>query len=121
MDVATAHAAPTPSASTPAFNKGLLVLHTVGLLGLTEWHYAARKALVRTTLRDAMRPGFFDPAADRLQAGHMILVTAWDGAAQLYVLASDGERVTLAPMCWTGTIPHPPTTIATEAPHAGSD
>lgn len=113
--------APAQPAQPAAFDRRLLTFHCVGMMGLTTWHYAARRAFTFTPLRAALRPGFFDQAAADLHPGHIIIITALDGAAQLYVLANDGARLTTAPMCWTGTIPHPPAIISTEAPDARTD
>jgi hypothetical protein len=49
--------------------------------GFTLWHYRARAcALARTAA-----PGFFNPAADMLAVGDMLLVSASDGGRVLFV------------------------------------
>ena len=46
--------------------------------GFTLWHY--RAAVARATAQ-----GFFDPAADMIAAGDMVLVSAADGGRVLFV------------------------------------
>ena len=79
--------------------------------GFTLWHYKAlHLPMWRLTL-----PGFFDPVGenDRMRVGDMILASASDGGATLYVGAgSQGARFTLTPVnsIFTETAcPTPPT------------
>ena len=94
------------------FDNRLLTFETVSI-NHTTWHYAALKAFIRTPLRTALRPGFFDAAAGRLRPGDFLTISAIDGAATLYVLSDADGRLVLAPMAWTGTIPHPLAVIST--------
>ena len=55
--------------------------------GFTLWHYKIHAAL---TL--AAAPGFFNPAADMLSAGDMILVSGSNGGTLIVVAASSEER-----------------------------
>jgi len=60
--------------------------------GFTLWHYRQRGLLA-----DVTPPGFFDGAAEMLQHGDMILVSAVDGGRQLFC-TKEGERVTVGPL-----------------------
>lgn len=58
--------------------------------GFTLWHYRAAAA----PLARAAGPGFFNPAADMIAAGDMVLVSAADGGRILFVAsASDAGGV----------------------------
>jgi hypothetical protein len=63
--------------------------------GFTLWHYRA-PALA---LKQVVAPAFFDPAADMLAVGDMILVSASDGGGVVFVTsASDAGGVSVARM-----------------------
>ena len=71
--------------------------------GFTLYHYRANVDTLgatiakATTLADVATEGFFAPAANMLAPGCMILVSAVDGGAQLYVTGRGGEtRVMVA-------------------------
>ena len=49
--------------------------------GFTLWHYRAE----RDALATVDRPGFFDAAADLLQGGDMMLISARDGGRARFV------------------------------------
>jgi len=58
--------------------------------GFTLWHYRAAAC----PLAHATAPGFFNPAADLISAGDMLLVSAADGGRVLFVAnASDTAGV----------------------------
>jgi hypothetical protein len=66
--------------------------------GFTAWHYRMPKH----PLTHALRPGFFSPAADMLEPGDTITVSAEDGGAILFVhKATIGEPVVVEPMART--------------------
>ena len=61
--------------------------------GFTLWHYRAAAAPMARTAA----PGFFNPAADMIAAGDMVLVSAADGGRVLFVAAASeagGVRTT---------------------------
>jgi hypothetical protein len=61
--------------------------------GFTLWHYKAGAG----GLPVAAEPGFFDPAADLLSSGDMVLVSSPAGGRVLCV-ASGATGVTTAPL-----------------------
>ena len=61
--------------------------------GFTLWHYKISSG----TLPDAAIPGFFDPAADMLSSGDMVLVSSTAGARML-CLADSGTSLVAAPL-----------------------
>lgn len=73
-------------------------LSTLGFAqGFTLWHYKA----LHMPLWRLMLPGFFDPVgeSDRMRVGDMILLSAADGGACLYIgPGSQGARFTLTPI-----------------------
>lgn len=61
--------------------------------GFTLWHYKASAGQLAQT----ERAGFFNPAADMLASGDMMLVSAGDGGKLLFVAsAHEGRGVTTA-------------------------
>ena len=64
--------------------------------GFTLWHYRANvptlgASLVQPVDLDEVRaPGFFDPAADMLAAGDMVLVSSPGTGAALFITAVAG-------------------------------
>ena len=58
--------------------------------GFTLWHYKAGT----TGLPVSARPGFFDPAADLLASGDMVLVSSPAGGRVLCVEVADGAVAT---------------------------
>lgn len=70
--------------------------------GFTLWHYRANRHTLAGSLigpmpvARALAPGFFDPAADLLEDGDMMLLSAEDGGALLSIgVTSAGVRATL--------------------------
>ena len=61
--------------------------------GFTLWHYKAETG----GLPNAAKSGFFDPAADMLATGDMMLVSAPEGGRVLFVAAGE-SGVTTAPL-----------------------
>jgi hypothetical protein len=61
--------------------------------GFTLWHYKAEAG----ALPAAAKNGFFDPAADMLVTGDMMLVSAPEGGRVLFVAANE-SGVTTAPL-----------------------
>ncbi len=59
--------------------------------GFTLWHYACQG----DGLADTAQPGFFDPAADLLTGGDMMLISAQDGGGARLVQADAGRVATL--------------------------
>jgi hypothetical protein len=59
--------------------------------GFTLWHYAGKA----DRLEDTTQPGFFDPAADLLSGGDMMLISARDGGGARLVQAEAGRVATL--------------------------
>lgn len=51
--------------------------------GFTLWHYRAASPMAR-----AAAPGFFNPAADMINTGDMVLVSASDGGGVLFVASA---------------------------------
>jgi hypothetical protein len=70
--------------------------------GFTLWHYRANvptlgATLVQpATLAEIGAPGFFDPAADMLAPGDMLLVSTREAGKVLFVAATDGGVRTAA-------------------------
>ncbi len=70
--------------------------------GFTLWHYRANvptlgAALVQPATLDEVRaPGFFDPAADMLAAGDMVMVSTPAAGGVLFVTGIDGGVRTAA-------------------------
>jgi hypothetical protein len=70
--------------------------------GFTLYHYRANVDTLgatiakATTLATVTAEGFFAPAADMLAPGDIILVSAVDGVAQLYVTNRGGETRMMA-------------------------
>ena len=68
--------------------------------GFTLWHYRANvptlgATLVQpATLAEVAEPGFFDPAADMLATGDMMLVSAPEGGRVLFVAAGESGVIT---------------------------
>jgi len=63
--------------------------------GFTLWHYRA----AGSPMAAIAAPGFFDPAADMLAAGDMMLVSAADGGRVLFVTtASEVAGVATTPL-----------------------
>jgi hypothetical protein len=62
--------------------------------GFTLWHYAAKA----DHLVDIARSGFFDPAADMLTDGDMMLISAREGGRASLIQANAGQ-VTTVPLC----------------------
>lgn len=62
--------------------------------GFTLWHYKAGAA----SLADVSADGFFDPAADMIAAGDMMMISAPDGG-RLIVVAASGKSVRTAALC----------------------
>jgi hypothetical protein len=62
--------------------------------GFTLWHYKAGAGGVPMTTA----PGFFDPAADLLSGGDMVLVSSPAGGRVLCV-AAGAAGITTAPLC----------------------
>ena len=67
--------------------------------GFTLWHYRANVATLAGTLvppasaEEVQAPGFFDPAADMLAAGDMLLVSTPAAGRLLFVSGTeDGVR-----------------------------
>ena len=61
--------------------------------GFTLWHYRAPSC----PMARAAAPGFFDPAADMINTGDMVLVSAADGGRVLFVTgAGDKSGVATA-------------------------
>ncbi len=71
--------------------------------GFTLWHYRANVPTVCATLvapasaEEVAAPGFFDPAADMLAQGDMLLVSTKDAGQLLFVTGTEGG-VRTAPM-----------------------
>jgi hypothetical protein len=71
--------------------------------GFTLWHYRANVPTLDATLTLAASaeqiaaPGFFDPAADMLAQGDMLLVSTKDAGRLLFVTGTRGG-VSTAPM-----------------------
>ena len=67
--------------------------------GFTSWHYKAASA----PLADTLAPGFFSPAADMFQEGDMVMISARDGGAHVFVSAVDkvGSIVIVVPLART--------------------
>lgn len=61
--------------------------------GFTLWHYKGPGG----TLADATSQGFFNPAADMLTPGDMVMLSAPDGGRMLFVAATD-HGVATAPL-----------------------
>lgn len=49
--------------------------------GFTSWHYKAASA----PLADILAPGFFSPTADMFEKGDMVIISANDGGAHVFV------------------------------------
>jgi hypothetical protein len=70
--------------------------------GFTLWHYRANIPTLGATVVPAAsaaeigQPGFFDPAADMLAAGDMVLVSASDAGKVLFVTGTEGGVSTAA-------------------------
>jgi hypothetical protein len=62
--------------------------------GFTLWHYKAGAG----GLTHVAEPGFFDPAADLLASGDMVLVSSPAGGRMMCV-AMGTSGVTVAPLC----------------------
>jgi hypothetical protein len=60
--------------------------------GFTLWHYASKG----DPLADVAGQGFFNPAADLLAGGDMMLISAPDGGRASLVHASSGQVSTLS-------------------------
>jgi hypothetical protein len=60
------------------------------------WHYLAQgtPAITKNTLAEVLTPGFFDAAADMPNVGDMIMVSAGDDGALLYVTSVSGGVTT---------------------------
>jgi hypothetical protein len=64
--------------------------------GFTLWHYRGNiptfgpGPIPATPAEEIGRPGFFDPAADMLAPGDMLLVSASDAGRVLFVTATEG-------------------------------
>jgi len=58
--------------------------------GFTLWHYKAEAG----GLPNAVNTGFFDPAADMLATGDMMLVSAPEGGRVLFVAAGESGVIT---------------------------
>ena len=64
--------------------------------GFTLWHYRAHLPTLAATLvppasaEEVTAPGFFDPAADMLAAGDMLLVSTPQAGRLLYVTGTEG-------------------------------
>lgn len=64
--------------------------------GFTLWHYRAHVPTLGATLvqpvelEEVRRPGFFDPAADMLAAGDMVMVSTPGAGAVLFVTDTKG-------------------------------
>lgn len=64
--------------------------------GFTLWHYRghvptlAAGVVPPVTLEEVRTPGFFDPAADMLAPGDMVMVSAQNAGAVLLVAATAG-------------------------------
>ena len=55
--------------------------------GFTLWHYKAPGG----RLADIAAPAYFEPAADLLAAGDMLMISAEDGGRVLFAAASEGR------------------------------
>lgn len=66
--------------------------------GFTSWHYRHRGPIA-----EVLGNNFFDPAKDMIDTGDMIMVSASDGGAHLFVRASDkvNSAVIVVPMART--------------------
>ena len=66
--------------------------------GFTSWHYRQRGPLA-----DTLAPGFFNSVADRFEKGDMMMISAADGGAHVFVSAVDkvGSVVVVVPMART--------------------
>ena len=70
--------------------------------GFTLWHYRAHLPTLAATLvppasaEEVTAPGFFDPAADMLAAGDMLLVSTPQAGRLLYVTGTAGGVRTAA-------------------------
>lgn len=66
--------------------------------GFTSWHYRQRAALA-----DTLAPGFFNSAADMFEKGDMVMISAIDGGAHVFVSAVDkvGSVLVVVPMAHT--------------------
>ncbi len=64
--------------------------------GFTLWHYRANvptlsgRLVPPASAEEVTRPGFFDPAADMLAAGDMVLVSTPGTGQMLYVTGIEG-------------------------------
>jgi hypothetical protein len=65
--------------------------------GFTLWHVKHPGMLA-----EALAPGYLNPAADMIAPRDMILISAFDGGAQVFVHGSGAnEQVVVEPMCST--------------------
>lgn len=65
--------------------------------GFTQWHMKHPGLLA-----EALAPGYFNPASDMIAPRDMILISAFDGGAQVFVHGSGkDEPVVVEPMCST--------------------
>jgi hypothetical protein len=68
--------------------------------GFTLWHYRANVPTLASTLvpaasaEEVAAPGFFDPAADMLAQGDMLLVSTRDAGRVLFVTGTEGGVTT---------------------------
>lgn len=83
----------------PGGTTGLFAVRNLSVLayaqGFTLWHYKAPALF----LDQVKAKGFFDPAADMLAVGDMVLVSVQDGGAVLFInSASEKTGVVVAPL-----------------------
>ena len=70
--------------------------------GFTLWHYRANLPTLGATLvqpasaAEIGEPGFFDPAADMLAQGDMLLISTTDAGRLLFVTGTEGGVRTAA-------------------------
>jgi len=70
--------------------------------GFTLWHYRANVPTLGATVvppasaAEIAEPGFFDPAADMLAQGDMLLVSTEDAGKLLFVTGTEGGVRTAA-------------------------
>ncbi len=61
--------------------------------GFTLWHYKAGN----DNFVQAMRPGYFQDAADLLTEGDMVMLTGTEGG-RIATIAGEGRKMALAPL-----------------------
>jgi hypothetical protein len=95
--------------------------------GFTRWYYRCAPVNgMAHRLRDTMGAGYFNDAADMMREGDMIDVSARDGGATLYVVATkhQPDLVRVVAMARTPEFSEPPAVvrkIATAVPASQSD